>query len=59
MTDIRDTQVYRETKRRLETLEESTKCDRARCIGMLDSEFADHYRAQREALDALFQESTK
>lgn len=59
MTDIRDTQVYRETKRRLEALQEATKLDRPRCIGMLDAEFADHYKAQRAALDALFQEATK
>lgn len=47
-------QVAREVRRRLDALVEATRLPRARCIGMLEAEYAERYRYERAALDAEF-----
>lgn len=51
-------QVKREVSRRLDALVAATRLDRARCIGMLDAEYAERFRLEKLALDELF-ESTR
>jgi hypothetical protein len=50
--------VYRNMKRQLDTLQDRTRLPRSRCIGMLESEFADEFNAKKRALEQLFTELT-
>lgn len=47
-------QVAREVRRRLDALVEATRLPRARCIGMLEAEYAERYRYERDALETAF-----
>ena len=50
--------IYEQVKRRLDALQEATKLPRARCIGLLDAEYADEHKARIDALNRLFAEAS-